>query len=45
MEKKIEELKKEFKLLCKNILNDEIPREMLKAFAYSYIEILKNKNN
>jgi|TARA_R110000782_G_scaffold125501_2_gene217090 hypothetical protein len=41
MEKEI----KEFKLLCKNILNDEISREMLKAFAYSYMEILKNRNN
>ena len=43
MQKEIKQLKKEFKLLCKNILNEEIPRQMLKAYANSYIEILNNK--
>ena len=32
--------KKRLKLICRDILNDEISREMLKAFANSYLNII-----
>ena len=35
-----DDLVKEFKLLCNNVLNDEIPRDLLKAYSNSYLEIL-----
>lgn len=39
-EKQFHEIHKEFKLLCKSILNDDISREMLKGYAQSYLYIL-----
>ena len=35
-----DDLVKEFKLLCNNVLDDEIPRDLLKAYSNSYLEIL-----
>lgn len=35
-----DDLVKEFKLLCNNILNDKNSRDLLKAYSNSYLEIL-----
>ena len=36
--------KKRLKIICRDILNDEISREMLKAFANTYINLLTIKH-
>ena len=38
-----DDLVKEFKLLCNNVLNDEICRDLLKAYSNSYLEILNKR--
>ena len=35
-----DDLVKEFKLLCNNVLNDKISRDLLKAYSISYLETL-----
>ena len=35
-----DDLVKGFKLLCNNVLDDEISRDLLKAYSNSYLEIL-----
>jgi hypothetical protein len=35
-----DDLVKEFKLLCNNVLNDKNSRDLLKAYSFSYLEIL-----
>ncbi len=37
-----DDLQKEFKLICRDIMRDEISRKMLKSYAQSYLKILNN---
>jgi len=37
----MKENKERLKLICRDILDDKISREMLKAFANSYLNLIK----
>jgi hypothetical protein len=41
---KLYTMEKELKLLCENIIDNNVSREVLKAYAFSYLNIMNKAN-